>query len=111
MGDPMSVRLRPRRASLLPSRSAYALNPLPLARACSCAQINGSAILAMTGKGCVAIAADRRFGIQGQVRRRFLALRGARARGRARAAALSPFAARARVRALALPLCPTRALH
>jgi len=30
--------------------------------------INGSAILAMTGKGCVAIAADRRYGIQGQVR-------------------------------------------
>jgi len=30
-------------------------------------QINGSAILAMTGRNCVAIAADRRYGIQGQM--------------------------------------------
>ena len=27
---------------------------------------NGAAIIAMTGKDCVAIAADRRFGIQAQ---------------------------------------------
>ena len=30
---------------------------------------NGSAIVAMVGKNCVAIAADRRYGIEGQVRK------------------------------------------
>ena len=29
-------------------------------------EYNGAAIIAMTGKDCVAIAADRRFGIQAQ---------------------------------------------
>lgn len=29
-------------------------------------QYNGAAVIAMTGKDCVAIASDKRFGIQGQ---------------------------------------------
>eukprot|EP00048_Salpingoeca_helianthica_P014402 m.221527 g.221527 ORF g.221527 m.221527 type:complete len:205 (+) comp15827_c0_seq1:2090-2704(+) len=33
----------------------------------SITEYNGAAIIAMTGKNCVAIAADRRFGIQGQM--------------------------------------------
>lgn len=39
------------------------LNCVPLQ---SILSYNGSAIVAMAGKDCVAIAADRRFGIQGQ---------------------------------------------
>lgn len=43
---------------VLQGRAVLASNPL---------ELNGGSCLAMAGKGCVALAVDRRFGLEGQL--------------------------------------------